>query len=203
MWTDEARTAALIIEVVTVPVVQRILYQSQMHIENFRHSKGSLHEAFDTLGFHEFARRQSCHMTEGIFGADIHAAEMESAKIRVWGYLLNTATAGHKFLRCLRNARSRDKEKDWAEFRSDLKKLPEIYRRTRNFLEHLDESTAKEEVTTIEDCSFSRHGVLQFSDKEGPLEFDFTSEGLAPIETLWGKLIEMLKRRREVNKQSR
>jgi len=55
-------------------------------------------------------------------------------------------------------------------------------------------------VTNIEDCKFSRHGVLRFSDKEGPLEFDFTAEGLAPIESLWEKLLEMLKKRRGAKK---
>lgn len=166
MWTDESRASDLIFGVVSSPVAQHLLYQSQMHLENFRHAKSRLHESFDTLLFRDFARAQSCHMTEGIFGADIHAAEMESAKIRVWGYLLNTATAGHKFLRCLVNARAKDRKSDWAPFREDLKALPDLYRRTRNFLEHLDEATAREEVTGIEDCKFSRHGILQFSYKD-------------------------------------
>lgn len=202
MWTDESRASDLIFGVVSSPVAQHLLYQSQMHLENFRHAKSRLHESFDTLLFRDFARAQSCHMTEGIFGADIHAAEMESAKIRVWGYLLNTATAGHKFLRCLVNARAKDRKSDWAPFREDLKTLPDLYRRTRNFLEHLDEATAREEVTGIEDCKFSRHGILQFSYKDGNLEFDFTEHGLAPIEPLWDKLLEMLQKRREANKHT-
>ena len=202
MWTDESRASDLIFGVVSSPVAQRLLYQSQMHLENFRHAKSRLHESFDTLLFRDFARAQSCHMTEGIFGADIHAAEMESAKIRVWGYLLNTATAGHKFLRCLVNARAKDRKSDWAPFREDLKALPDLYRRTRNFLEHLDEATAREEVTGIEDCKFSCHGILQFSYKDGNLEFDFTEHGLAPIEPLWDKLLEMLQKRREANKHT-
>ena len=202
MWTDEARKADLIFSVVTVANAQRVLYQAQMHIENFRQSKTLLHEAFEAALFRDFARTQSCHMTEGLFGADIHAAEMESAKIRVWGYLLNTVTAGHKLLRCLVNARAKERESDWGEFRDALRELPDIYRRTRNFLEHLDEATAKEEVTSIEDCNFSRHGVLHFADKDGPFEFDFTAEGLTPVEPLWDKLLEMLKRRRDSKKQS-
>jgi len=202
MWTDESRAADLIFTVVTSPVSQRLIYQSQMHIENFRRSKEQLLEAFDTLLFRDFARAQSCHMNEGIFGADIHAAEMESAKIRVWGHLLNTATAGHKFLRCLVNARAKERQSDWARFRDDLKNLPDIYRRTRNFLEHLDEATASEDVTDIEDCKFSRHGVLHFEDKDGKLEFDFTKDGLSPVEALWDKLLEMLKERRDAKKQS-
>lgn len=195
MWTDESRNADLIFSVVTSTVAQRLLYQSQMHIENFRRSKDSLHEAFDTLLFRDFARVNSCHMNEGIFGADIHAAEMESAKICVWGYLLNTATAGHKFLRCLKNARAKERKSDWVVFREDLKELPEIYRRTRNFLEHLDEATANEDVSELEDCTFSRYGVLHFSDKDGKVEFNFTKEGLSPVDILWDKLLEMLKER--------
>ena len=202
MWTDESRAANLIFGVVTSPVSQRLIYQAQMHIENFRHSKERLFEAFESLLFRDFSRTQSCHMNEGIFGAEIHAAEMESAKIRVWGHLLNTATAGHKFLRCLVNARAKERESDWIRFRDDFKELPDIYRRTRNFLEHLDEATAKEEVSNLEDCKFSRHGILQFSDKDGKLEFDFTKEGLAPIEPLWSKLLAMLNDRRDANNRS-
>jgi hypothetical protein len=200
MWTEESHAADLIFSVVTSPVAQRLLYQAQMHIRNFRNSKGGLQESFETLLYSDFARSQSCHMNEGVFGADIHAAEMESAKIRVLGYLLNTTTAGHKFLRCLVNARAKDREPDWARFRDDLREIPDTYRRTRNFLEHLDEAAAKEELQDPEDCGFSRHGILHFSDKDGPLEFDFTEGGLAPIEPLWHKLLNMLEERREAGK---
>ena len=201
MWTDESRAADLIFSVVRSPVSQRLIYQCQMHIETFGHSKSQLHEAFDTLLFRDFARTQSCHMSEGIFGADIHAAEMESAKIRVWGYLLSTATAGHKFLRCLVNARAKEHKSDWVRFRDELKELPNIFRRTRNFLEHLDEATAREKVTNIEDCNFSHHGVLHFEDEAGTLEFDFTKDGLSSVEHLWDRLLEMLNQRREAMKR--
>jgi len=197
MWTDQARTAILIFEVVQDSVAQRLLYQAQMHLESFRHSAKQLQEAFDTLMFHDFARSQSCHMTEGIFGADVHTAEMESAKVRVWGFLLNTSSAGHKFLRCIVNARSKERESDWSCLRYDLKVLQNLYERARNFLEHLDEMTDKQEVTDIEDCKFSRHGVLHFSDRKGTAQFDFTESGLAPIETIWCKLLDMLRARQK------
>lgn len=135
-------------------------------------------------------------MTEGIFRADIHEAEMESAKICVWGHLFATATAGHKFLRCLVNARAKEKMPDWARLKGDLRDLPDHFRRTRNFLEHLDEATAKGDVSGIEDCKFSMHGILSFTDKDGALEFDFTKDGLARIESVWNSLLEMLENRR-------
>src|ERR1022692_4675319 len=100
MWTDETRISGLIFSAVHDQVAQRLLYQAQLHHENFRNSSKQLQEAFSQLLFSDFARVNSCHMTEGVFGADIHAAEMESAKVRVWGFLLNTATSGHKMLRC-------------------------------------------------------------------------------------------------------
>lgn len=196
MWTDEARNAELIFAAVQDPVAQRLLYQGQMHVENFRQSSKQLQEAFQTLLFHDFARTQNCHMTEGIFGADIHASEMESAKVRVWGFLLNTCTAGHRLLRCCVNARRRDRGPEWACLRDELKTLPEIYRRTRNFLEHLDEATQRQDVADIEDCKFSRHGILIFKDDAGQADFDFTEEGLAPVEKIWNKLLAMLKARR-------
>lgn len=196
MWTDETRTSDLILAVVTEPVVQRLLYQAQMHIDNFRHSRLWLQEAFEAVLFRDFARTQSCHMTEGIFGADKHAAEMESAKVRVWGHLLNATAAGHKLLRCLANARAKEQHNDWRIVRGDLNTMVEMYRRTRNFLEHLDEATAREEVTSIDDCRFSRHGMLQFTDDRGDFEFDFTPDALISLEELWAKVLDMLRTRR-------
>jgi hypothetical protein len=134
-------------------------------------------------------------MTEGVFGADIHAAEMESAKVRVWGSLLNTATAGHKMLRCIANARNKDRAADWRCLSESLDTLPDIYRRTRNFLEHLDEAVSREEVTDIRDCRFRRNGYLEFSDKHGQLHWDFTEEGLAPVEATWEHLIKIWRAR--------
>jgi len=197
MWIDEARTTELIFRVVQDVVVQRLLYQSQMHLENFRHASKQLKESFETLLFHDFARTQACHMTDGIFGADIHAAEMESANIRVWGFLLNTATAGHKLFRCIINARNRDRRPDWIVLKNDLKSHPDTFRRVRNFLEHLDEMTHQEKVSGIEDCKFSRHGVLVFTDSKGRIEFDFTETRLSFVEEMWNKVIALLKARKE------
>jgi hypothetical protein len=134
-------------------------------------------------------------MTDGIFGADIHAAKMESAKVRVWGFLLGTATAGHKLLRCIVNARGKEKLPDWAVLRQELKTLPKLFSRTRNFLEHLDEMVLRNEVTRNEQCQFSRHGILMFVDDKGRVEFDFTSDGLARIEGVWNGTLKMLRDR--------
>jgi hypothetical protein len=195
MWTDESRTAELIIQTVENPVAQRLLYQAQTHLESFRHASSKLKDSFELLLFHDFARTQSCHMTDGIFGADIHLAKMESAKVRVWGFLLGTATAGHRFLRCIKSARSKNPSSDWAVLRDDLKRLTPLFLRTRNFLEHLDEKTYRQEVTNIEDCKFSRHGILEFADDDGKVEFDFTDDGLAPVEQIWTTTVQMLKTR--------
>jgi hypothetical protein len=80
MWTDEVKIAELIFGSVKEPVAQRLLYQAQMHLESFRHASKLLKDSFFALTFHDFARTQSCHMNEGIFGVEIHAARMETAK---------------------------------------------------------------------------------------------------------------------------
>ena len=84
MWTDESKISSLIYKVVEEPTAQKLLYQAQFHIEIFKNNSDKLHESFDTLLFHEFARKNTCHMTEGVFGSDIHTDKMESAKVRVW-----------------------------------------------------------------------------------------------------------------------
>lgn len=202
MWTDETTTSSLIFSVVNDPVAQRLLYQAQLHHENFRNSSQQLHEAFRQLLFRDFARVNSCHMTEGVFGADIHAAEMESAKVRVWGFLLNTATAGHKMLRCIVNARNKDRASDWRSLSDSLATPFDTYRRLRNFLEHLDEKVNLEEVTDIKDCRFHRNGYLEFSDKRGQLHWDFTEEGLVPLKATWQRVIDMLRERENVAENS-
>jgi hypothetical protein len=105
-------------------------------------------------------------------------------------------------LRCIANARNKDCAPDWRCLSESLGTLPNVYRRTRNFLEHLDEAVSREEVTDIRDCRFHRNGYLEFSDKHGQLHWDFTEEGLAPVEATWHHLIEMLRERKRAEKTS-
>lgn len=60
MWTDESRTGDLIMTVSASPIARRILYQSQMHMESFQHSRDCLHESFETLLFRDFAISREC-----------------------------------------------------------------------------------------------------------------------------------------------
>jgi hypothetical protein len=202
MWTDETKISDLIFLTVKEPVAQRLLYQAQLHVESFQHNSEQLHESFETLLFEDFARTQSCHMTEGIFGADIHAAKMESAKVRVWGFLSATVAAAYKCLRCIANARQKDRGRDWAILRQSLDVLPDQYRRTRNFLEHMDEAVYRGEVTTLADCRFSRHGELEFRDEKGNESFLFTKEALGRVLETWKMTIHILRNERNWHETS-
>jgi hypothetical protein len=140
-------------------------------------------------------------MSEGIFGADIHAAHMETAKVRVWGFLLATATAAHKMLRCIGNARKRERSPDWKALRDPLNPLTEDLRRTRNFLEHLDEMVSSGEVSKMEECRFSRHGQLEYVDKKGRHTWSFTEESLSAIEAVWTQVITILQERNSASRE--
>jgi hypothetical protein len=88
MWTEASKDAGLVREAITSAQARRLFFQARINLEFYNHARGQLQEALDRLSFHSFARVNSCHMTEGVFGADIHAANMLSERERVIGFLL-------------------------------------------------------------------------------------------------------------------
>ena len=176
MWTEEARISYLIFDNVKVEMVRLQIYQAFFHIETFKRFIPDLHEAVRTLAFHNFARSQTCHMTDGIFGEGIHSAKMESAKVKVLGLLGIVIPAGHRFLRSLKQARKIDRQNDWSKVRGKLIDLEDLYRRARNACEHLDQRIYRGEYSELHHFSFSIHYKLRFLDDKGELLLDF-SEG--------------------------
>jgi|GEM_PF-5083682 len=201
MWTEEARISRLIFTRIQNTTAKTLIYQASFHIEVFKQAMKELCEAKDNLDYHNLARSQSCHMTDGIFGTDIHAAEMESAKIKAYGFLGVAVSSGHKFLRCIVNARQQDRETDWASLRDDLKDLPEVYRRARNAIEHLDEAIHKGKSISKDMLTFSIYSVLHYKDKYGDGTLDFSKEGLEKVASIWDKVISMLEARESIVKR--
>ncbi len=196
MWTDASRQADLVRKTVQDPVACHLLYQARVNLELFNHARSQLGEAFNTLEFHNFARAfGSCHQLDGVFGDDIHLAEMVAAKQRVLGFLLSTVTAGHRFIRAIVQARSKDRNTDWREVKADLTAAMAEYHTARNFLEHVDEAIYQGKVSSDEEGSFSRERILTFTTSKGKFTFDFTHEALERLQTLHDNILEMLRRR--------
>lgn len=182
-------------------LAQQLFYQCLFHIEIFGLFSGKLHEAMDELRFRDFARTQTCHMTEGIFGEEKHTAYMETAKQKVIGFLGVTISSGHKSLRALKNARKRDSNVEWKKSKIHLNTLENQYRIARNACEHLDESINQGKTKGLEDFSFSKGNILRFTQikKQGveSYEFDFSPEELQKVTDTWNATLELIKSRRD------
>ena len=134
-------------------------------------------------------------MMEGVFGSDVHLAEMNAAKTRVIGFLLSAITSGHRFIRCMAQARQLQKSEDWKELRKTLKTLGDSYHRFRNYLEHLDEAISKGIVSSDEDGSFFIEGIFSYRDKGKNENFDFSQTALKQLDEVDNTVMEMLSNR--------
>jgi hypothetical protein len=195
MWTDASREADLVRETVPDIQAQMLLLQARVNVELFKHTAEQLQDELDALNFHDFARTQSCHMNEGIFGADKHAADMMVHKAKVVGFLLATVTAGHRFIRSVINARSKDRGRDWRGLRQDLGRLESEYHKVRNFLEHLDKAVASGSAGGL-DCTFTPTAILTCSESTATFKFDFSKQSLGLVEETYHKVIAMLTQRK-------
>jgi hypothetical protein len=104
---------------------------------------------------------------------------------------MNTVTAAHRFLRSVTNAKNADRGRDWMVLRP-YKTLPDRIREVRDCLEHLDEAVHLHEVATLEDCNFTRHGVLIIKAPKRVIHFDFTEAGLQSINDVWSAVVAIL-----------
>jgi len=203
MWTEASRDADLVKETVNDTRAKALLFQACVNLELFNHASGHIHEALDQLNFHNFARAfGSCHMDEGIFGADIHGAQMLSYTQRVTGFLLATVTAGHRFTRSILGARARDRGRDWSEIRKEIDGLEKTYVRVRNFLEHLDKALAARRPTLDIDCSFTPEAILTCREGSDTFTFNFTKEALARPQALYDRLLQVVKSRKHAADRS-
>jgi len=196
MWTQSAKDAELIKETIGSSEAKQLLYQARVNLELFIHTHEQLQKALDQLLFHDFARANSCHMTEGVFGTAIHAAHMMSEKERVMGFLLAAVTAGYRFTRSISAARSKDRGRDWKNLRTNISKLEKKFHKVRNFLEHLDESIARGAITDGMDCYFSPQAILTCKESPNEFTFDFSEQAMKQPEEIYEKVIEMLEQRK-------
>jgi hypothetical protein len=199
MWTQSSRDADLIRETVPDSGARRLLYQARVNLALYTHARERLHESMDALNAADFARVASCHMTEGVFGADKHAANQMELKEQVIGFLLSVVTAGHRFTRSIQGARLRDASADWKQLKYDITALERKFHDVRNFMEHLDESIARGDLANGTDCTFTPTAILTCTDKDGKNTFFFSRPSLDACQTVYDSVIELLKKRKTPN----
>ncbi len=199
MWTEASRDALLIRETVTEADARHLLYQARVNLRLFNFARDRLHEAMDALNAEDFARVASSHMTEGVFGADKHAANQMMLKEQVIGLLLAVVTTGHRFMRSIQGVRARDRGQDWKEFRVDIALLERKFHQVRNFMEHLDEAIARGDLEEGTDCKFTPEAVLTCKDKDGLTTFSFSRGALESCQRAYDTVIDMLQKRKTPN----
>lgn len=196
MFTRETKIISAI-RCADISNVQKNLFcWSFNYIEKCQISFFKLWSDLARLEFLIFCAENSCHMNEGIFGADIHRSEIEATLVHTWGILHDTINSGYHFLRSSSNAMSLSRPGDTTTF--DIKKsknLVEEWRKARNAIEHLDESIKEKWVTNNSELNISIKGlfIYKHKSKEGKIfEFDLKKEALENILILWEGVIREL-----------
>jgi hypothetical protein len=192
MWTEAATHTHLIYDTVSDRKAQILLFQARVNLELFNYTRVALGQALDLLNQHDFARVMSCHIIEGIFGADRHYAEQLTQRERVVGFLLATVTAGHRFTKALRLAGAKDRGGDWKELRVDIRLLEKQYHWARNFLEHMHDAVGSGQLSGLADGSFTPAGLLTFKYEGQTSTFDFSADALEHPQKTYDKLVAML-----------
>ena len=198
MWADESEEAYLIEEVVTNSFAKSLLFQARVNIELFKHSCTYLHEAFEKLNYHNFsASFGGCHMSEGVFGTDIHLSYKITYTQRVLAFLLSAVTSGHRLIKCLRGAKNIDRGNDWKSVGKEIGLFENEYRRVRNALEHFPDAVMKGEYSSNSEIGFTPEAIFNAKDKNGEFTFDFSKDELNRVENLYDKVFSILVQRKE------
>jgi hypothetical protein len=176
-------------------------YYCIINAELFIEAKQKSTEYFNQLISADFARANSSHMNEGVFGAYVWTQHMAYSKMQFTAALLNCITSGNrliKFMLLVRRLEGKDKS-DWGKLRVSLKKLESDFIRFRNILEHIDEMIGAKSPDAIDkDFGFSPQGMFNYKVKGLQFYFDFSEEEssqLIQLERLYNEFIEMLRKR--------
>lgn len=194
MLTEAYRDAMLANQTIQSARARALFFQARVNLELFKHMIEQLHEAFENLNYHNFARAfGTCHMNDGIFGELKHSGQMATEKERVLGFLFALVTSGHRFTKSIIGMRKHDRGTDWRTMRTEITHLDRQYHRTRNALEHLHDAIAAGDIADNRDCGFSPEGILNCTDNDGQFTFDFTRPSLERVASVYEGVLEMLR----------
>lgn len=195
MFTESHSVANLISATVENNTARTLLYQARVNLQLFDYARTKVHVELEALNNAAFALAHTSHMLEGVFGAAKHTAAMMEHKEGVLCFLSAAITSGHRVIRSISSARDKDRGRDWKRFRVTINLLEDNLRKTRNFLEHMDEAIAKGEIANGMDCTFSRDAVLTMKENGITTTFDFSAPALEKISKVYKEVIQMLEER--------
>lgn len=165
MFTIETKQMDIIINKVNNKKAKDSLYHMLINYEIYKSTVEVLDENMEKLNFYNFAKTQTCHMNDGIFGEQKYREYQFIYEIKVIGNLIVVITAAHRIITCIKQARANEKSSDWKSISDVIENCDRIFdNKLRNFMEHLEEKIYKQELTN-QNCYFSPQRILVCSRK--------------------------------------
>lgn len=195
MFTVETQRMDIIIENVKSEKVKSLFYHMLINYEIYKSTIEMLDRNMEQLNFYNFAKTQTCHMNDGIFGEIKYREYQFVYQLKVIGNLIVLITSAHRIMTCIKQARSNERCDDWKIIRNSIENCDKIFDdKIRNFMEHLEEKIYKQELTN-QNCQFSPDRILYCKDDKIDRQFDFNKNQLQIIEDLIEDIFQMLSAR--------
>lgn len=192
MFTVETQQMDIIIDNVKSKKVKALLYHMLINYEIYKSTVEMLDRNMEQLNFYNFAKTQTCHMMDGVFGETKYREYQFVYQIKVIGNLIVLITSAHRIMTCIKQARTCERYDDWKTVRTGIESCDKIFDdKIRNFMEHLEEKIYKQELTN-QNCKFSPNRILYCKDDKIDREFDFNNKQLQIIDDLINSIIQML-----------
>lgn len=187
----------IIIENVHSEKAKDSFYHMLINYEIYKSTAEMLDKNMEELNFYNFAKNQTCHMNDGIFGEIKYREYQFVYQLKVFGNLIVLITSAHRIMTCIKQARANEKSIDWKAISEDIEKCDKIFdNKLRNFMEHLEEKIYKQELTN-QNCQFSPQRILYCKDEKTDKQFDFNNAQLEIIDNLIDNILKMLSARSE------
>lgn len=197
MFAIETQQMDIIIENVHSEKAKDLFYHMLINYEIYKSTAEMLDKNMEELNFYNFAKTQTCHMNDGIFGEIKYREYQFVYQLKVIGNLIVLITSAHRIMTCIKQARANEKSADWKAMSEDIEKCDKIFdNKLRNFMEHLEEKIYKQELTN-QNCQFSPQRILYCKDEKTDKQFDFNNEQLEVIDDLIDNILKMLSAREE------
>ena len=187
----------IIIENVHSEKAKDLFYHMLINYEIYKSTAEMLDKNMEELNFYNFAKNQTCHMNDGIFGEIKYREYQFVYQLKVFGNLIVLIISAHRIMTCIKQARANEKSIDWKAISEDIEKCDKIFdNKLRNFMEHLEEKIYKQELTN-QNCQFSPQRILYCKDEKTDKQFDFNNAQLEIIDNLIDNILKMLSARSE------
>ena len=195
MFTIETQQMDIIIKNVYNEKAKDLFYHMLINYEIYKSMAETLDKNMEKLNFYNFAKTQTCHMNDGIFGEMEYREYQFVYQLKVIGNLIVLITSAHRIMTCIKQARTNEKSADWKIISEKIEKCDRIFdNKLRNFMEHLEEKIYKQELTN-QNCHFSPQRILYCKDEKTDKQFDFNNEQLQMVDNLIDNVLKMLSAR--------